>query len=107
MPSICEGQQGRQHDNDDTTRFALGRILATPGALRVMQEAGESPLRLLKRHAHGDWGDLHEDDQRANELAIRRGMRVLSAYVLTTDDRVWIITEADRSATTILLPEEY
>ena len=67
-----------------------------------MQEAGESPLRLLKRHAHGDWGDLHEDDVRANELAIRRGMRVLSAYVLTTDERVWIITEADRSATTIL-----
>ena len=90
-----------------TTRFPLGRILATPGALRVMQEAGESPLRLLKRHAHGDWGDLHEDDQRANELAIRRGMRVLSAYVLTTDERVWVITEADRSATTILLPEEY
>ena len=90
-----------------TTRFQLGRILATPGALRAMQEAEESPLRLLKRHAHGDFGNLHDDDVRANELAIRRDMRVLSAYVLTTDERVWVITEADRSATTILLPEEY
>ena len=90
-----------------TARFELGRILATPGALRVMEEAGESPLRLLKRHVHGDFGSLHEDDLRANELAIKRGMRVLSAYVLTTEERVWIITEADRSATTLLLPSEY
>ena len=90
-----------------TARFALGRILATPGAINAMREAGESPLRLLRRHVHGDWGDLHEDDQRANELAIRRGMRILSAYVLSTDERVWVITEADRSSTTILLPEEY
>jgi hypothetical protein len=90
-----------------TTRFALGRILATPGALRAMEEAGENPLRLLRPHAHGEFGDLHEDDVRANELAIRQGMRVLSAYVLGTDERVWVITEADRSATTILLPDEY
>ena len=90
-----------------TTRFALGRILATPGAINAMKEAGESPLRLLKRHGPGDWGDLHPDDQRANELAIRRGMRVLSAYVLSTEARVWVITSADRSATTLLLPDEY
>ena len=90
-----------------TTRFTLGRILATPGAINAMKEAGESPLKLLRRHAHGDWGELHEDDQRANELAIRQGMRILSAYALTTEERVWLITEADRSATTILLPEEY
>jgi hypothetical protein len=90
-----------------TTRFALGRILATPGAINAMKDAGESPLRLLKRHANGDFGNLHEDDVRANELAIRRGMRVLSAYVLSAEERVWVITEADRSATTILLPEEY
>ena len=91
-----------------TTRFALGRILATPGAINAMREAGESPLRLLKRHAHGDWGDLHPDDQRANELAVRRGMRILSAYVLSSGERVWLITEAEpRTCTTILLPEEY
>ena len=90
-----------------TARFQLGRILATPGAINAMSEAGESPLRLLRRHVHGDWGDLHDDDQRANELAIRRGMRILSAYVLSTEERVWIITEGDRSSTTLLLPQEY
>ena len=88
-------------------RFALGRLLATLGALSALWEAGVSPLALLKRHAHGDWGDLHEDDQRANELALRQGTRLLSAYALATGERVWIITEADRSATTLLTPEEY
>ena len=85
----------------------MGQILATPDALRVMDEAGENPLRLLKRHVHGDWGDLCAFDVDANELALRQGMRVLSAYVLSTGERVWIITEADRSFTTILTPEEY
>jgi hypothetical protein len=89
------------------TRFPLGRILATPGALGAMKEAHVHPATLLLRHAHGDWGDLHRDDIHANELALRRGMRVLSAYVLGNGERVWLITEADRSATTILLPEEY
>jgi hypothetical protein len=78
-----------------------------PAAINAMKDAGESPLKLLKRHAHGDWGNLHPDDQRANELALRRDLRILSAYVLSTEERVWVITEADRSATTILLPEEY
>ena len=90
-----------------TTRFPLGRVLATPGAIRVVKGAGESPLRLLKRHAHGDFGDLHEDDVRANELAIRQGMRVLSAFVMPTGEHVWVLTEADRSTTTILLAEEH
>jgi hypothetical protein len=83
-----------------TTRFPLGRIPATRGALRVMQEAGENPLRLIRRHAHGDWRDLHEDDRRANLLALRRDLRILSAYAFSTGQRVWIITEADRSVTT-------
>ena len=72
-----------------TTRFPLGTILATPGALRVMQEAGESPLRLLKRHAHGDFGNLHDDDVRANELAIRRDMRALKAFTRRQCSRSW------------------
>ncbi len=90
-----------------TTPLPLGRILATPGALKALREAGEHPLRYLRRHAHGEFGDLHPDDVHANYLAIRRGMRVLSAYVLSTEERIWIITEADRSATTLLTPEEY
>lgn len=88
-------------------RLTLGRILVTPGAMRVMKDAGIHPAKLLKRHAHGDWGDLHPFDADANELAIRRGMRILSAYVLETGERIWIITEADRSSTTLLTPEEY
>jgi hypothetical protein len=88
-------------------RFPLGRIVATPGALRTLNEAAESPLPLLRRHAHGDWGDLHPDDNLANERALRTGMRLLSAYVLPTEERIWIITEADRSVTTVLTPEEY
>lgn len=65
------------------------------------------PLTLLVRHAHGDWGALHQDDQLANEKPLRCGMRILSAYVLPTGDRIWIITETDRSATTLLTLEEY
>lgn len=86
----------------------LGRVLATPGALRVLSEAGEDPFRLLARHATGDWGELDAHDRRENERSLRNGWRVLSSYPLGEDGgKVWIITEADRSATTVLLPEEY
>lgn len=88
--------------------FQLGRICATPGAIAALQDADEHPLTFIRRHVQGDDGDLHEDDKRANLLAIRQGMRILSAYVLSTGERIWIITEASpRNATTILLPEEY
>lgn len=88
-------------------RFALGQVVATPGALAAMEEAGQNPLGLLMRHQSGDWGELDEEDKAENELSVREGFRILSAYVLTTKVKVWIITESDRSATTFLLPEEY
>jgi hypothetical protein len=84
----------------------LGRVVATPGALRVLSEIGEDPFDLLARHALGDWGELCAFDRRQNEIALRDGYRVLSSYDVL-EDRVWVITEADRSVTTILLPEEY
>ena len=84
----------------------LGRVVATPGALKVVSEAGEDPLRYLARHASGDWGDLDAHDRRENERSLRHGWRVLSSYPVG-EGKVWIITEADRSVTTILLPEEY
>lgn len=90
-----------------TSRFGLGRIRATPAARAALVTAGVDPRSLLKRHAHGDWGCLHPFDADANELALRQGMRILSAYLLPTGDRIWIITDADRSTTTILIPEEY
>jgi hypothetical protein len=88
-------------------RFPPGRIVATPGALEALEEAGESPGNLLKRHLIGDWGELDEHDRRENERSVADGCRLLSAYTLSNGTRLWVITEADRSATTILLPSEY
>ena len=84
----------------------LGRVLATPGALKLLTEASAQPFDLLARHATGDWGELCAFDRRQNQIALRDGYRVVSSYPVGTE-RVWIITEADRSVTTILLPEEY
>ena len=72
-----------------------------------MEEANERPGIFLKRHVTGDWGELDEEDRRENEESIVHGLRLLSAYTLSNGTRIWIITEADRSATTLLLPSEY
>jgi hypothetical protein len=88
-------------------RFDLGRIVATPGCLQALEEAGVSPVEYLCRHHRGDWGNLDDEDKAENELSANRGFRILSAYTLPTGEKIWIITEADRSATTLLLPEEY
>ena len=72
----------------------------------MLMEAGGHPFDLLARHATGDWGELCAFDRRQNQIALREGLRVLSSYEISVG-RVWIITEADRSVTTILLPEEY
>jgi hypothetical protein len=84
----------------------LGRVVATPGALKLLTEAREHPFNYLARHATGDWGELCAFDRRQNEIALRDGYRIFSSYEVPVG-RVWIITEADRSVTTILLPEEY
>lgn len=88
-------------------RFPLGQIVATPGALKALTEASDSPSSFLRRHVVGDWGELDEEDRQENELSVSAGFRLLSAYTLSTGIRIWVITEADRSATTLLLPEEY
>jgi hypothetical protein len=89
-----------------TAPLPLGRVLATPGALETILGAGGDPFAYLVRHAAGDWGDLCAHDRRENERSLRHGWRVLSSYGVG-EGRVWIITEADRSVTTILLPGEY
>jgi len=86
--------------------LTLGRVVATPGALKLLSEMGEDPFEYLARHAAGGWGNLCAFDRRQNEIALREGYRVLSSYEIPAG-QVWIITEADRSITTILLPEEY
>jgi len=84
----------------------LGKVVATPGALKLLLDVGEHPFDYLARHASGDWGDLCAFDLHQNERALRVGERIFSSYE-TPAGKVWIITEADRSVTTILLPEEY
>ena len=88
--------------------FSLGQIVATPGALAALEKAGHTPQEFLSRHLKGDWGDLSDEDRTENELSLQRGFRLLSSYRTNAGDtKIWVITEADRSATTILLPEEY
>ena len=89
-----------------TIRLPLGHVVATPGALDVIRDHGLDVISLLHRHRAGDWGAVSDHDAQANDHAVEHGGRVLSAYE-TTGGRLWIITEADRSATTVLLPSEY
>lgn len=94
------------------TKFVLGRLLATPGALKALEKAGETSLPFLERHLRGDWGIVGAEDAKLNDEALESGARLLSAYRLGNGTKLWIITEAAdddgiRAATTILLPEEY
>jgi hypothetical protein len=88
-------------------KFASGTLVATPGALQAFEQSGESPLTYLQRHLCGDWGDVDVHDRAENEYSLQDGFRLLSAYRLSSGESIWIITEADRSSTCILLPEEY
>lgn len=87
--------------------FPLGRVVATPAALAVLGAADILASDLLLRHQTGDWGDLDEEDRLQNDNALQFGGRLLSSYRLRTGKTVWIITEHDRSITTVLLPEDY
>ncbi len=87
--------------------FPAGQIVATPGALAALEHANRSPLEFLSRHLRGDWGDLCQEDKTENELSLKYGYRLMSSYPVSVTEKLWIITEADRSVTTLLLPEEY
>lgn len=89
------------------SKFPLGRVVATPDALGALQEAGQSPAFFLDRHAIGDWGSVCEEDKQANDEALANGGRLLSAYKTLKGVRLWVITEADRSSTCVLLPTNY
>jgi hypothetical protein len=101
---MLEPNQERQRK----IRVELGQLVATPGALEALEGANVTPLEFLARHQRGDWGEVCKADKDENELSLREGFRLLSAYSLPgTGTKIWIITEADRSLTTLLLPEEY
>ena len=89
------------------SRFRPGQVVATPGAMEALRESGETASSYIKRHLEGDWGTVDVHDRAANELALIHGARLLSAYVLRSGTRIWVITEADRSSTCVLLPDEY
>jgi hypothetical protein len=93
--------------NVERARFSLGQVVATPGALDELKRSGQAPSEILSRHQTGDWGKIPDEDRKENELSVKKGFRILSAYELPTGEKVWVITEADRSATTILLPADY
>lgn len=94
-------------------KFPLGRVYATPAALALLESSHQSPHTLLARHVHGDWGMVHPHDAAANDHAVRHGERIVSSYSIDSNAAngggglIWVITEADRSSTTLLLPGEY
>lgn len=111
VAGATEKHQGR---SSGSPLFTLGRITATPAAMDALQLLRFSPLRLLARHVRGDWGDVDGDDAEMNRRAVILGLRVLSVYTLKRvidgqprSEKVWVITEADRSVTTVLLPDDY
>lgn len=87
--------------------FPSGRLVATPGALALLEQTNKLPVEFLSRHRRGDWGDLDEEDKTENELSLKYGLRLLSSYQVSESEKLWVITEADRSVTTLLLPAEY
>jgi hypothetical protein len=87
--------------------FSLGQVVATPAALEALPRNQQELLGFISRHVQGDWGDLDEGDKQENELSVKHGLRIVSAYHLRDKTKIWIITEADRSVTTVLLPEDY
>ena len=97
---------------EETVRFSLGQVVATPGALEALQRNNVTALDYLRRHASCDWGILCDEDKKANEDALKTGARLMSAYSLPDETKLWVITEAAddaglRAATTFLLPDEY
>ena len=87
--------------------FQLGEVVATTGAVETMQELNVTPQQLLQLHVNGDWGSVDPEDAKSNDAAVKDGDRILSSYRIGEHTRIWVITEWDRSVTTLLLPSEY
>ena len=87
--------------------FTLGQLVATPGALAAIGVSGDDLSTYLARHQSGDWGEIDAHDRKENQLSLEHSFRLMSVYSLNTGVKIWVITEADRSSTTVLLPDEY
>lgn len=88
-------------------KFPLGQVVATPGALKALNDSGQTPDFFLNRHVQGDWGEVCDEDKQSNDEALTTGERLLSAYRTLKNECIWIITEADRSSSCLLTPDEY
>ena len=106
LPNAEGTNSSQPNHHNEAALFPLGRVVATPGALEQCEKCNVSPLSLIGRHHHGDWGNLCADDLAANESALFAGGRLLSAYVMA-GTKLYVITEWDRSATTLLKASEY
>ncbi|MEJ7862451.1 MAG: hypothetical protein WKF90_12550 [Pyrinomonadaceae bacterium] len=93
--------------NESAVLFPLGNVYLTVGAREALEESNQLPKEFLSKHQKGEWGIICEDDRQENELSVKEGFRILSAYKTDRDVKIWVITEADRSSTTVLLPSEY
>ncbi len=93
--------------NDSADLFPLGNVYLTVGAKEALEESNQLPNEFLAKHQKGEWGIICEDDKKENNLSVKEGFRILSAYKTAGDVKLWVITEADRSSTTVLLPGEY
>jgi hypothetical protein len=113
MPNPVRPNPNRNRHGSPPPRFCLGQIVLTPGAIHAFCQAQQQPIDFLIRHVSGDWGELGDEDKRANDAACRcegdpeRRERILSAYRTAKGEKLWVITESDRSVTTFLLPSEY
>jgi len=87
--------------------FPVGKVLMTPGAIEALEDSNELPITFLRKHQFGDWGIVGKEDWEENDFSLKNGYRLLSSYLTAKGEKIWIISEADRSSTTILLPEEY
>jgi hypothetical protein len=92
---------------DTTPRFPLGRLFVTPGAIEALEESGETPQEFINRHARLEQGDLCDEDHAENLFSVDKALRIFSAFKTSRGVKIWCITEADRSSTTVLLPSEY
>ena len=104
--SARAGQRSRNGSMQPLMLFGLGRLCATNGSIRALTSAAADPIEYVARHLAGDWGELDAADAAANDRALQLGERIISSYRLASGEKIWIITEADRSATTIRLPAE-
>jgi hypothetical protein len=100
----CTPEKARCGNED---LFPLGMVVATPGALIALVRGRHDVIEFLARHQHGDWGAVGQEESAANDAALREGRSLISEYQTSEGARLWIVTEGDRSATTLLLPEEY